>query len=126
MRPATEITSAVDRRTLLAGGGTAIVAAMLTGGAQARSVTSKVTDQDQEFMQLAIKEAREADWPFGAVITIDNRVVTLGRNSTKRNADPTAHAEMMAMRGFLTGHEPERFKEATLYASGEPCPMCMG
>jgi len=77
-------------------------------------------------MQLAIEQAKEADYPFGAVIVLDGRILALGRNSTRRNADPTAHAEMMAIRAFLQGHEPEVLRGATLYASGEPCVMCMG
>ena len=77
-------------------------------------------------MQMAIDQAKEADYPFGAVIVRDGRVLAFGRNSTKRNSDPTAHAEMMAIRAFLNGHEPDDLKETTLYTSGEPCVMCMG
>ena len=77
-------------------------------------------------MQMAIDQAKDADYPFGAVIVRGGRVLAFGRNSTKRNSDPTAHAEMMAIRAFLNGHEPDDLKEATLYTSGEPCVMCMG
>lgn len=116
----------MDRRTLLAGGGTLLVAAALTRDAQARSRSVPVTPEDSRFMQLAIDQAKGADFPFGAIIVRDGKVLALGRNSTTRNHDPTAHAEMMAIRAFLSGHEPEDFKATTIYSSGEPCPMCMG
>ncbi len=85
-----------------------------------------VTAEDSRFMQLAIDQAKDADYPFGAIIVRDSNVLALGSNSTKRNSDPTAHAEMMAIRSFLNGHDPEVFKVTTIYSSGEPCPMCMG
>jgi len=116
----------MDRRTLLTGGGTLLVAAMLARGAQARSRTAELLPDDSEFMELAIAQAKDGDYPFGAVIVDDKRVLALGQNSSKRNADPTAHAEMVAIRSFLSGHEPEDLKRTTLYSSGEPCPMCMG
>jgi tRNA(adenine34) deaminase len=116
----------MDRRTLLTGGGTLLVAATLTRDANARSKAAELMPDDSHFMQLAIDQAKEADFPFGAVIVEGKRVLALGRNSSKRTADPTAHAEMVAIRAFLSGHEPEVFKRTTLYSSGEPCPMCMG
>ena len=60
------------------------------------------------------------------MIVRDGRVVAFGRNSSKRDSDPTAHAEMMAIRSFLGSREPEELQKATLYSSGEPCVMCMG
>ncbi len=116
----------MDRRTLLTGGGTLLVAATLTREANARFKAAELTPDDSHFMQIAIDQAKEADYPFGAVIVEGKRALALGQNSSKRNADPTAHAEMVAIRAFLSGHEPEDLKRATLYASGEPCPMCMG
>ncbi len=116
----------MDRRALLNGGGVLLAAQLLTGKADARAKSSPVLPEDAQFMQLALEQAKEADYPFGAVIVRNGRVLAFGRNSTKRNSDPTAHAEMMAIRAFLSGHEPETFKETTLYTSGEPCVMCMG
>jgi len=115
----------MDRRTLLTGG-TLLVAAALSRDAHARSKAAVLTHEDSHFMQIAIDQAKKADYPFGAVIVRDGQVKALGQNTSKRNADPTAHAEMVAIRAFLSGHEPDEFKTATLYASGEPCPMCMG
>ncbi len=116
----------MDRRTLLTGGGTLLVAATLTRDAHARARSVPTTPEDSNFMQLAIDQAKDGDYPFGAIIVRDGNVLALGRNSTKRNHDPTAHAEMMAIRSFLSGHDPDEFRTTTIYASGEPCPMCMG
>lgn len=116
----------MDRRTLLTGGGTLLVATALSSEADARSRRVPATPEDAHFMQLAIEQAKQGDYPFGAIIVRDDKVLALGRNSTKSTHDPTAHAEMMAIRSFLNGHEPEDFKATTIYSSGEPCPMCMG
>jgi len=116
----------MDRRSLLRGSGLLIAAQALTIEAGARAKLTPVSPEDEKFTQLAIDQAKHADHPFGAIIVREGRVLALGQNSTKRKSDPTAHAEMMAIRAFLDGHEPEAFKEATLYASGEPCVMCMG
>jgi tRNA(adenine34) deaminase len=116
----------MDRRALLNGGGALLAAQMLAPGTEARARSSPVTAEDTRFMQYAIEQARQGDYPFGAVIVREGRVMALGRNSSRRNSDPTAHAEMMAIRAFLAGHEPDALKDATLYTSGEPCVMCMG
>jgi tRNA(Arg) A34 adenosine deaminase TadA len=116
----------MDRRSLLGGGGVLLAAQLLPSEAGARARTSAITPDDGKFMQMAIDQAKEADYPFGAVIVRGGRVLAFGRNSSKRNSDPTAHAEMMAIRAFLNGHEPDDLKETTLYSSGEPCVMCMG
>lgn len=116
----------MDRRALLNGGGVLLAAQMLAGGAEARAKSSPATADDTRFMQYAIEQARQGDYPFGAVIVNEGRVLALGHNSTRRNGDPTAHGEMMAIRSFLSGHDPDALKGTTLYTSGEPCVMCMG
>ena len=77
-------------------------------------------------MRLAIEEARRGDFPFGAVIVRDGRVIARGRNLGRRNDDPTAHGEMVAIRRSLASHGSTSLRGATLYTSGEPCAMCMG
>ena len=77
-------------------------------------------------MRMAIEEARQADFPFGAVIVRDGKVIARGRNLGRTNRDPTAHGEMVAIRRCLAEHGPELLRGATLYTSGEPCAMCMG
>ena len=85
---------------------------------------SNVTTADIALMGEAIALAAEGDAPFGAVIVKDGRVLARGRNSGKRLKDPTAHAEMVAIRHCLAEHGPEILRGATIYTSGEPCPMC--
>jgi len=116
----------MDRRTLLGGSGVLLAAQALSLKAEARAVMTPVLAEDQHFMQLAIDQAKLGDFPFGAVIVRDGKVVAEGFNSGKRLHDPTAHGEMMAIRHFLEKHSPQEFKDATLYTSGEPCVMCMG
>lgn len=77
-------------------------------------------------MRLALEEAAKGDFPFGAVITRNGKVLAKGRNLSKQQRDPTAHGEMVAIRRFLAEYGPEELKGTTLYTSGESCPMCMG
>jgi len=84
------------------------------------------TAEDERFMRIAIDEARRADFPFGAVIVRDGRVLARGRNLGRSQDDPTAHGEMVAIRRCLAAHGSRSLKGATLYTSGEPCAMCMG
>jgi tRNA(adenine34) deaminase len=87
---------------------------------------SDATAEDIARMREAIALAAEADLPFGAVIVKDGAVLARGRNSGRRLNDPTAHGEMVAIRECLAAHGPEALRGATIYTSGEPCPMCMG
>ena len=82
--------------------------------------------EDERFMRLAIGEAAESDFPFGAVIVREGKVVSTGRNLGVTNDDPTAHGEMVAIRRFVADNPAKDLKGATLYTTGEPCPMCMG
>lgn len=81
---------------------------------------------DELFMRMAISEAAQADFPFGAVIVRDGNVVAAGRNQGTSTNDPTAHGEMVAIRRFVAARPASELKGTTLYTSGEPCPMCMG
>jgi tRNA(adenine34) deaminase len=82
--------------------------------------------EDQHFMRMAIAEARRADFPFGAVIVRNGRVLARGRNLGRQNGDPTAHGEMVAIHRCIATHGSASLKGSTLYTSGEPCAMCMG
>jgi tRNA(Arg) A34 adenosine deaminase TadA len=77
-------------------------------------------------MRMALEEARQADFPFGAVIVRDGAVIARGRNLGRTNGDPTAHGEMVAIRRCLAEHSAAALRGSTLYTSGEPCAMCMG
>jgi tRNA(adenine34) deaminase len=85
---------------------------------------------DEFFMGFALNEARlardEGEVPIGAVVVIDNQVTGSGRNSPIGSNDPTAHAEIMAMREAARRVGNYRLTEATLYVTIEPCAMCAG
>ena len=84
---------------------------------------------DETWMTHALDEARAAaaqgDVPVGAVIVLDGNIVGRGRNRRELDRDPTAHAEVMALReaAQTIGHWRV---EATLFVTQEPCPMCAG
>src|SRR6516165_12654770 len=84
------------------------------------------TADDERFMRIALDEARQADFPFGAVIVRDAQVLARGRNLGKTNDDPTAHGEMTAIRRCLADHGSAALRGSALYTTGEPCAMCMG
>jgi tRNA(Arg) A34 adenosine deaminase TadA len=77
-------------------------------------------------MRMALDEARQGDFPFGAVIVRDGSVIARGRNLGRTTHDPTAHGEMVAIRRCLAEHGSAALRGSTLYTSGEPCAMCMG
>ncbi len=81
-------------------------------------------------MAEAIKEAGRAlkagDVPVGAVVVMDGAVIARGCNRKERGGDPTAHAEMVAIRKAAGKTKGWRLTHATLYVTLEPCLMCMG
>jgi tRNA(adenine34) deaminase len=81
---------------------------------------------DERFMRIALDEARQGDFPFGAIIVRDGQVLARGRNLGRTNDDPTAHGEMTAIRRCLADHGSAALRGSTLYTTGEPCAMCMG
>ena len=114
-----------DRRATLGGLLTA-GAGLASRPAFARAALTQPRAEDAGFMRLALAEAAQGDFPFGAVIVKNGQVLASGRNSGKRLNDPTAHGEMMAIRAFIAAHPAEEMKNATLYTTGKSCPMCMG
>jgi tRNA(adenine34) deaminase len=85
---------------------------------------------DELHMDLALELAREAELagevPVGAVVVLSGRVVGRGRNSPIGLHDPTAHAEVLALRDASRAIGNYRLEGATLYATVEPCVMCAG
>jgi tRNA(adenine34) deaminase len=85
---------------------------------------------DVEFMTLALDEARAAheaeEVPVGAVLVKDGRVLARGNNRTLRDCDPTAHAEIVALREAARTAQNHRLMDTTLYVTIEPCAMCAG
>jgi tRNA(adenine34) deaminase len=84
---------------------------------------------DEHWMAIALDEARAAaaagDVPVGAVIVIGDRIVARGRNRREVDRDPTAHAEVVALRDAAQVLGQWRV-EGTLFVTQEPCPMCAG
>ena len=79
-----------------------------------------------EALACARLAASEGEVPVGAVVVLDGRVVGRGRNARERLHDPTAHAELLALRDSARSLGRWRLTGATLYATLEPCPMCAG
>ena len=83
---------------------------------------------DTDFMRAAIDLARQAalagEVPVGAVLVRDGKIVGRGANSPIGDCDPTAHAEMRALRAAGTALQTYRLTETTLYVTLEPCIMC--
>ena len=89
-----------------------------------------VMDIDLEFMRLALEEGRAAalagEVPIGAVLVRDAEVVARSGNRTVRDCDPTAHAEVVALREGARKLGNYRLAATTLYVTIEPCSMCAG
>ena len=87
--------------------------------------------QHIRFLNEAIKEARKGvkaghGGPFGAVIVKDGKIIARGHNRVTSTDDPTAHAEIVAIRKACKKLKNFELKGCTLYSSCEPCPMCLG
>ena len=87
-------------------------------------------DVDEPFMDLAIEEAKKAQMagevPVGAVIVSDGVIIARGFNQPIHLHDPTAHAEIAAIREACSNHANYRLSNATMYCTVEPCMMCAG
>ena len=75
-------------------------------------------------LDLAAEAAAAGEVPVGAVITVDDRIVAEAGNAMRTGNDPTAHAEMVALRAAGSALGTSRLDRATLWVSLEPCPMC--
>jgi tRNA(adenine34) deaminase len=86
--------------------------------------------RDEYFMRLALREASQAlehdDVPIGAVIVHDGEVIAAAGNERELRADPTAHAEILALREAARVLGSWRVLESVLYVTLEPCAMCAG
>ena len=88
-----------------------------------------MTEQDEFFMRRAIELAQtgvDAGGPFGAVVVLDGKIVGEGYNQVTPTNDPTAHAEIVAIRNACQKLKSFQLDECVLYTSCEPCPMCLG
>lgn len=87
------------------------------------------SDEDARFMELAIRLSEEnieaGGGPFGAVIVRDGKIVATGVNRVVPDNDPTAHAEVSAIRAACNTLGTFKLDGCTIYSSCEPCPMCL-
>jgi tRNA(Arg) A34 adenosine deaminase TadA len=88
-----------------------------------------ISAEDRAFMKMAIElsiaNIDEGGGPFGAVIVRDGKVIAKGANRVVPNNDPTAHAEVVAIRNACRELETFNLTGCTVYTSCEPCPMCL-
>ena len=93
-------------------------------------MSASFTAQDERFMRLALAEAHEAERsgevPVGAVVVKQREVVGTGANRPIATGDPTAHAEVQALRAAARTLGNYRLPDTTLYVTLEPCAMCAG
>ncbi len=87
-------------------------------------------ETDERFMRVALEQARDArlrgEVPIGAVVVLDDEILGAGCNQPIGAADPTAHAEIVALRAAAQRVRNYRLTGATVYVTIEPCQMCVG
>ena len=85
---------------------------------------------DEYFMKMALKEAERAfeedEVPVGAIVVINNKIISRGYNMVEKLNDPTAHAELIALTSAFNSIGSKYLPDATLYVTVEPCLMCAG
>ncbi|HVJ09879.1 MAG TPA: tRNA adenosine(34) deaminase TadA [Acidisarcina sp.] len=85
---------------------------------------------DKDYLEIALREARAGaeagEVPVGAVVVCDGAIVGIGQNRVLRDSDPTAHAEVVAMREAAKARSNYRLTGCVLYVTLEPCAMCAG
>jgi guanine deaminase len=90
-----------------------------------------MTDQDRQFMTRAIELAKNGvetndGGPFGCVVVKNGKIIGEGNNRVTSTNDPTAHAEVIAIRDACKRLGSFQLDDCTIYTSCEPCPMCLG
>lgn len=80
----------------------------------------------RQAIQLAVENIKNGGGPFGAVIVKDGKVIATGVNRVTANNDPTAHAEVCAIRAACEALGTFTLEGCDIYSSCEPCPMCLG
>ena len=94
------------------------------------TVATAFFPRDEYFMRLALREAERAlghgDVPVGCVVAREGEVIAAAANERELRGDPTAHAEVLALREAATATGGWRLSDAVLYVTLEPCAMCAG
>lgn len=126
-----ENTPRPTRRHVATAAAAALVApaALGAGPANAKAVMLPAIPEDDAFMQAAIDIARAEGKRFAAVIVANGEIIAQGFNPGRDapgGFNPTNHGEMVAIDNCVETHGADALRGATLYTTGEPCPMCMG
>jgi tRNA(adenine34) deaminase len=102
----------------------------LSQAPRARSMSERFFPRDDYFMRIAVREAERAlehdDVPIGAVLVRDGELVAGAHNERELRQDPTAHAEIIALREAARALGSWRLLDTVLYVTLEPCAMCAG
>jgi guanine deaminase len=93
-------------------------------------MSGKLDDDDRRYLRMAVELSRgyrddPRRWPFGAVLVGQGEILGQGSNQVVELRDPSAHAEVMALRAAGRALGRHVFEGSVLYSSGEPCPMCL-
>lgn len=80
----------------------------------------------EKTVEMAVKNVLEGGGPFAAIVVKDGKVIGAGTNLVHKHHDPSAHAELLAIREACATLSSTDLSDCILYASGEPCPMCLG
>jgi guanine deaminase len=80
----------------------------------------------REAIRLSEESVKNGGGPFGAVVVKDNQIIARGNNQVTLTHDPTAHAEVVAIRKACEHLQSFQLEDCDLYTSCEPCPMCLG
>lgn len=100
------------------------------GGVGSRIFSHMDEHGETEFMEAAVRLAADnvdtGGGPFGAVIVKDGSIIARGRNQVTETSDPTAHAEVQAIRAACRNLGTFQLTDCDIYCSTEPCPMCLG
>ena len=99
-------------------------------GREGTGIGSKNLTADEQYIRNALDLAREAvkrnEVPIGAIVVRDGSIIAAATNRTVRDQDPTAHAELLAVREASSKLDKWRLDDCTLYVTLEPCAMCAG
>lgn len=90
----------------------------------------RLDDEDRQYLQLAVELSKgyqqdRRRWPFGAILVMGGKITGRGVNQVVELRDPSAHAEVMALRSAGAATGGHMFQDSVLYSSSEPCPMCL-
>lgn len=87
---------------------------------------TSISDRIRMVIEMAVRNCTESGGPFAAIVVRNGKVIAEGRNQVTSQNDPTAHAEIQAIREACRVLESFQLTDCEIYTSCEPCPMCLG